>query len=83
MLNEIREKGVVVKQLTTDRHMQIPKYLKENEPQIDHQFDNWHFSKNIKSKLIVAAKKSSCTALQIWTKFIINHFWWACATRRQ
>ena len=60
--------------------MQIQKCLKEAEPQINHQFDAWHFSKNIKSKLTAAGKKSSCTALKKWTKSIINHFWWACAT---
>ena len=80
MLNEVREKGIVVKQLTTDGHIQIQKCLKEDEPQIDHQSDAWHFSKNIKSKLIAASKKSSCTTLQKWTKYIINHFWWACTT---
>ena len=56
-LNEVREKGIVIKQLTTDRHMQIRKYLKEDEPQIDHQFDVWHFLKNTESKVIAAAKK--------------------------
>ena len=35
-LNEVKEKGIVVKQLTTDRHVQIRKYLQEDEPQIDH-----------------------------------------------
>ena len=57
MLNEVREKGIVVKQLTTDGHMQIQKCLKEDEPQIDHQSDAWHFSKNIKSKLIAAGRQ--------------------------
>ena len=78
-LNEVREKGIVIKQLTTDRHMQIRKYLKEDEPQIDHQFDVWHFLKNTESKVIAAAKKFSCTALQKWIKSIVNH-WWTCST---
>ena len=55
-LNEVIGKGIVVKQLTIDRHMQIRNYLKEDEPQIGNQFDVWHFSKNIKSKLIAAGK---------------------------
>ena len=50
------------------------KYLKEDEPQIEHLFDFWHFSKNIKCKLTAAGTKSFCTALQK-----SNHFWWACA----
>ena len=80
MLNKVREKGIAVKQFTTDRNMQIRKDLKEYEQQIYHQFDLWHFSKNIKSKLIAADKNSSCTASQKWTKSIINHFCWACTT---
>ena len=38
-LNEVGEKGIVVKQLITGRYIQIPNYLKEDEPQMDHQFD--------------------------------------------
>ena len=38
-LNEVGVKGIVVKQLTTDRHIQIPKYFKEIESQIDRQLD--------------------------------------------
>lgn len=58
-LNQVREKGVVEKQLIIDRPMQTRKYMKQDDPQIDHQFDVWYFSKNIKSKLIAAAKRSS------------------------
>ena len=79
-LHEIKENNLVIRQLTTDRHIQIRKYLREEEPQINHQFDVWHFAKNIKVKLLAAGKKSSCIALQKWTKSIINHFWWACGT---
>ena len=80
MLNKVRGKGIVVNQLTTDRDMQIWKYMKEDEPQINHQFDVWYFSKSIKSKLIAVDKKSFCAALQKWSKSIINLFLWACAT---
>ena len=38
-LNEVGEKGIVVKQLTTGRYIQIPQYFKENESQIDRQLD--------------------------------------------
>ena len=37
-LNEVREKQIVIKQMTAHRHMQIQKYLKEDKPQIDNQF---------------------------------------------
>ena len=35
-LNEVRENDIVEKQLTTDRNMQIRRYMKEDEPQIDY-----------------------------------------------
>ena len=63
--------------------MQVREYLEEDGPQINYQFDVQHFSKNIKNKLIAAGKKFSCTALQKLTKSIINHFWWAYATREE
>ena len=37
-LNEVREKQILIKQLTADRHMQIQKYLKEDKPQSNNQF---------------------------------------------
>ena len=47
-LNEVREKRILVKQLTTDRHMQVREYLKEDGPQINYQFDVQHFRKTLK-----------------------------------
>ena len=48
---------VSVKQVTTDRHTQIKKHMRENERDIDHQFDIWHLQKSIKKKLTALAKK--------------------------
>ena len=45
-----------------------------------HQFDVWHFAKNIKKMLLAACKKSSCKILEKWIKSIGNYFWWSCAT---
>ena len=79
-LNNVKEQGISVEMLTTDRHKQVRKHLRENEEGIEHQFDVWHFSKNIKSKLLAASKKSSCKELKDWIKSICNHLWWSCAT---
>ena len=59
VLNELKEK-IEIKQITTDRHKQVRKYLGEQEEEIDHQFDLWHFCKNIRKKLLAAAKKKPC-----------------------
>ena len=37
-----------IQQITTDRHIQIKKYMREEEEDADHQFDVWHFRKNVK-----------------------------------
>ena len=66
--------------LTTDKHSQIRKYMQKQEKNIDHQFDAWHFCKNIKQKLNTVSKKASCNDLRPWIKSIAHRFWWACST---
>lgn len=80
VLDEVKNKDVKISQLTTDRHLQIKKYMREQEEGIDHQFDVWHFSKSIKTKLLNASKKKSSEELRPWIKSICNHLWWSCAT---
>ena len=58
VLNELKEK-IEIKEITTDRHKQVRKYLREHEKEIDRQFDLWHFCKNIRKKLLAAAKKKT------------------------
>ena len=79
-LNKLKEKNVQIKQITTDRHKQIRKYIREEQKDFEHQFDVWHFCKNIRKKLSAAAKKKSCLDLALWNKSICNHLWWASAT---
>ena len=38
-LKSLKDKGIIPEQITADRHVQIRKYLKEEEPNITHQFD--------------------------------------------
>ena len=73
-LNELEENNLVISQITTDRHIQIKKYIREKRPEISHQFDIWHVCKNIKQKLLAASKKKSCQILQLWSKSTQNHF---------
>ena len=73
-LKSLKDEGVIPEQITTNQHVQIRKYLKEEEPNITHLFHVWHFAKNIKKKLPVASKKSSCKILERWIKSIGNHF---------
>ena len=54
--------------------------MREEEKNIDHQFNVWHFWKNIKQKLNTVSKKASCNDLHPWIKSIAHHFWWVCST---
>ena len=79
-LNKLSELNLTVRTLTTDRHTQIRKYIRENRKDIKHCFDVWHFTKSIKKKLVSAAKKKTCIELGEWIIAIINHLWWSCST---
>ena len=49
ILQEVKGKEHKIERLKTDRHLQIKKYMREPEEDIDYQFDVWHFSKSIKT----------------------------------
>ena len=70
----------MVDQITTDRHSQIRKHLRENEKDTTHQFNICPFCRSIKKNLAAAAKKKPYQALNEWIKSIINHLWWAVST---
>ena len=78
VLDKVETLGIGIRSLTTDRHPQVIKYMREQRSHIIHQFDIWHFSKSIKKALVKAAKKKDCDIINKWIKSIINHFWWSC-----
>ena len=55
-LKSLNDEGIIPEQITTDQHVQIRKYLKEEEPNVTHQFCVWHFPKNNKKKLLAASR---------------------------
>ena len=86
--------GINVRVLVTDRSTSVRAMLKDNFPDINHQFDIWyemkiskcfkkcfrHFVKSIKTKLFKASKLKSCLDLKIWIDSIVNMIWWSLAT---
>lgn len=44
-LRYLKEAGLGVKLIVTDRHPQIQKYLREQHKDIKHYYDIWHVSK--------------------------------------
>ena len=83
VLSKLKEKGLNIEQITTDRHTGIRKHMREKEKSISQQFDVWHFCKSIRKKLIAAGKKKCNKELNDWIRSICNHFWWCCSTRNE
>ena len=63
LLQRLYDAFINVASLTTDRHKQVRAFLRKFRKDIRHQFDVWHFGKNIKKKLTKAAKKKCCEEL--------------------
>ena len=79
VLNRLKNENIKIEMSTTDRHSN-QKACVGGEKNIDHQFDVWHFCKNIKEKLNTVSEKASCNDLRPWIKSIAHHFWRACST---
>ena len=50
--------GFSILSLTADRHKQVRRYMHREKCKINHQFDIWHVTKNIKKSLRSCASKS-------------------------
>ena len=80
LLEKMNAFNLPIRSLTTDRHTQIRCFMKNEKPDILHQFDVWHVGKNIKKKLASVSKKKDCAELSAWIRAVINHLWWCCAS---
>uniref|UniRef100_A0A672G4W7 THAP-type domain-containing protein n=1 Tax=Salarias fasciatus TaxID=181472 RepID=A0A672G4W7_SALFA len=79
-LKNIQDKEVRISTISTDRHPQIVKEMKVNNPDISHEFDPWHVAKGVSKKLTAEAKRKGCEDLGAWIPSIINHLWWSAQT---
>lgn len=77
-LEDLESDSFDLSAVATDRNRQLVKWLRENRSAINHCFDPWHFSKNIKSNLRKLVKRKGCKIIQEWIKPIGNHLFW-CA----
>ncbi|XP_046863205.1 uncharacterized protein LOC124456947 [Xenia sp. Carnegie-2017] len=83
----IQSHNLQVSHLITDRHCQVKKYMKTQQPGVKHYFDVWHvakvsifFYKYQKKKVMAAGKKSGCRLLLDWAQSISNHVYWCAAS---
>ena len=44
-LSKLRELGVAVDTLVTDRHPSVAKWMRLEQPDIEHRYDVWHIAK--------------------------------------
>jgi len=79
-LLSLKDDGLTVTTLATDRHVQITSYMYKEQPQIEHQYDVWHMAKWLSKKLSAVGKKAKCVSVAKWSKSICNHLWWSAAT---
>jgi len=64
--------------ICTDRNNCVRKLLREEFPDIDHQYDIWHLAKSLKKRMKLLFKKSK--VLLDWVKSVGNHLWWCAQT---
>nr|XP_054756629.1 uncharacterized protein LOC129262527 isoform X1 [Lytechinus pictus] len=81
-LSIMEERGLQVKEVVTDAHPSIGKYMRESKPEVKHSWDVWHGAKNLAKKLAKASSKASTRSLLYWVKHIIRHFWYCSKTCR-
>ncbi|CAC5407917.1 unnamed protein product [Mytilus coruscus] len=67
---------VNIKEVVTDRHSSIKKYMRISQGDKKHLFDVWHVSKGVLKKLEAASKKSGGKDIRPWIKSIVNHIYW-------
>ena len=63
VLNNILSQGVNVKIVSTDRHLQIRKLMREVYGYIEHAVDPWHLIKGMVKKLRAKSKKKGCEVI--------------------
>jgi hypothetical protein len=79
-LDFIISSGLKIHTLATDRHTGVQSLMKQNYPEINHQFDVWHFAKNITKKLRRKSQKKEATELIPWIRCINNHLYYSSQT---
>ncbi|XP_077347750.1 uncharacterized protein LOC143996532 [Lithobates pipiens] len=80
-LDRILENEYDVQFVGTDRHTGIRKLLTTTKYEnINHQFDIWHYVKNLKRKLIQISKKKAFRPILPWIGAILTHFYWCSRT---
>ncbi|KAK7929760.1 hypothetical protein WMY93_006445 [Mugilogobius chulae] len=79
-LSLLKNQGVKIEAIVTDRHTGVQKYLREQEKDITHYFDPWHMGKGIGKKIDALGKTKGLQAVTSWRKSLVNHLYWSAST---
>ena len=79
-LDRVIAEQIAVETVATDRHISVNKLMNTSYQDLAHQYDVWHFSKNIRKQLTEKAKRKKYEELQPWIQSVSNHIWWCSAT---
>ncbi|XP_061177696.1 uncharacterized protein LOC133186472 [Saccostrea echinata] len=73
----LKDEGLELDTLITDRHRQNNKWIKENLDGTNHFYDIWHVAKGTGKKLDALAKVKDCDIVGKWKQSITNHMYWS------
>ena len=83
------EPRIGIASITTDRHGQVNKYLREKierekkeqplHASLRHYFDIWHVAKSVKKSIEKVVHRVECSDLYLWKPAIVRHLYW-CAS---
>ncbi|XP_058606125.1 uncharacterized protein LOC131523619 isoform X2 [Onychostoma macrolepis] len=77
-LDHLEANSLAVEYITTNRHPQIQKFLRERK--IVQFYDVWHFEKGLYKKLDKLSQKKGCEILKKWLRSIKNHVYWSATS---
>jgi len=75
--------GLRICVFTSDRHLGIAKWIRENQTGTKHFYDIWHVAKSITKKLFKASKCTGYGIIGDWTKAIRTHLYWCALSTKQ
>ncbi|XP_067929457.1 uncharacterized protein [Watersipora subatra] len=67
--------GLSVRSITTDRHLSVGKYIREEWADVCHYYDAWHIVKGEDCRL--STEPGNKEPAGNWIKAIINHLWYS------
>lgn len=79
-LDSLESDGINIKEVVTDAHTQIAKYMRESHPGKDHTFEIWHAAKNLGKRLSKVCDRKENKDARYWIKDIVKHFWYCVET---